>query len=108
VNYGNSLTGPKDGSIAAESKATSPGVAREIELQADRGRSIIRYYYDVDGRRTDRSFVAQLWYGVTSIRREPRSSVVALRASCVADCATTRKLLGEFAASLDASRNPPR
>jgi exosortase A len=103
VSYGNSLIGPDEGSIISSARAASGGVARELIAQAARERSVIRYYYDVDGHRTDRGVVAQLWYGLTSIRREPLSSVIAMRAVCAADCDAARRLLAEFAASTDAS-----
>jgi EpsI family protein len=105
VSYGNALIGPLDGSIVATARAASGGVARELIVQGVNERSVIRYYYDIGGHRTDRGIVAQLWYGLTAIRREPGSSVVALRTVCAADCDVARALLGEFAASVDAHGN---
>jgi hypothetical protein len=72
------------------------------------GQSVIRYYYDIGGFRTDRGLAAQLWYGLTAIRREPGASVVASRAICAADCTAARALLDEFAASADAQRSAPK
>jgi exosortase A len=108
VNYRNAPIGPQDGRIVSESRAATPGIARELEVQGAHDHSIVRYYYDVGGRRTERGIVAQLWYGTASIRRDPLSSVVALRAICATDCDAARASLGEFAASLDAHRKSSR
>jgi len=108
ITYGNSLVGPADGAIVSDVRA-APGVAaRELVVRSREGQSIIRYYYDIGGFRTDRGLAAQLWYGVTAIRREPGASVVASRAICAADCAAARALLDEFSASADAQRSAPK
>jgi exosortase A len=104
VAYGNSLVAPGDEVVLSTARAAG-GTAREVVVQGAHGRSLIRYYYDIGGRRTDRGIVAQLWYGLMAIRREILSSVVATRASCAADCDAARALLGEFAASTDARAN---
>jgi exosortase A len=101
VGYGNSLVGPQD-EIIAESAAAAPAVARELDVQSGGERSVIRFYYDVAGRRLTRGIAAQLWYGLTSVRHERLSSVVAMRTLCTADCESAKALLGEFATSLDA------
>jgi hypothetical protein len=74
-------------------------------VKSARERSVIRYFYEVGGHRSDRGIAAQLWYGLTSIRREPLSSVIAMRALCAADtgCDAARALLTEFAAASDAT-----
>ncbi|MEO8019984.1 MAG: exosortase A [Pseudomonadota bacterium] len=100
VTYGNALIGPGDGSVISESGVAS-GVARELVVQGGQGRSVIHFYYDVDGHRADRGIVAQFWYGLTSLRRQPGSSVVALRTACASDCDAARALLNEFSTSMD-------
>jgi EpsI family protein len=105
VTYGNSLIGPKEGSIVSESPAPS-AIARELVVQGERERSLIRYYYDVGGRRIDRGLIAQLWYGLGAMRRPVVSSVFALRAVCTADCDQARVLIDEFAARTDAVTDP--
>jgi exosortase A len=101
VNYGNSLIGPEDGVIVSSGGAAS-GTAREIIVQTARKRAAIRYYYLVGDHRTARGIVAQLWYGLLSIRHEAVSSMVALRAECAADCDAAGALLAEFDASANA------
>jgi exosortase A len=108
VSYGNAPIGAEDGRIVSESATATPAIERELEVQGADGNAIVRYYFDVGGRRTGHGIVAQLWYGIASLRREPLSSVVALRANCVPDCDTARALLAEMAASLDAQRENPR
>jgi exosortase A len=101
VASGNSLVGPGDEVVLSTARAAG-GAAREVVVRGPQGRSVIRYYYDIGGRRIDRGIVAQLWYGLGAIRREILSSVVAMRADCAADCDAARALLSEFSASADA------
>ena len=96
VSYGNSLIGPADGSIESSSRATSGEVARELVVQSPAGRAVIRYYYLIGGHVTDRGIVAQVWYGLSALRRETAASVFAMRAACLPDCDAARTLLGEF------------
>jgi len=98
VTYGNSLIGPGEGDVVSTTSAPD-GIARDAIVQGPADRSVIRYYYDIGGRRTSRGVVAQLWYGLNALGREIPSSVVALRAVCTGDCEEARALLGEFAAS---------
>ena len=107
VTYGNTLVGPTEGVVVSDDRAVSGGVARELLVRGSEGQSVIRYYYDIGGFRTDRGIAAQLWYGMTAIGHEPGASVVAFRANCAGDCATARAQLGEFAASVDGRRNAP-
>jgi len=99
VAYGNTPVGPDEGSIVSESRAATGPAARELLVQGPKGRSIIRYYYDIGGHRTDRGVFAQLWYGIKTLRGEVVSSVFAVRAVCAADCDDARALLDEFAES---------
>jgi len=101
VAYGNSLIGPKDGSIVSEGPASSTAIARELIVQGTRERFVVRYYYDIGGRHIDRGIVAQLWYGLRAMRGQVVSSVLAFRAVCTADCDQARMLLDEFAATAD-------
>jgi EpsI family protein len=96
VSYGNSLIGPADGSIESSSRATSGEVARELVVQSPAGRAVIHYYYLIGGHVTDRGIVAQVWYGLSALRRETAASVFAMRAACLPDCDAARTLLGEF------------
>jgi EpsI family protein len=102
VNYANAIIGPQDGEIVSSASAPSGGVARELIIQGPHQRSLIRYFYDIGGFRTERGIVAQLRYGVKAMWREPVSSVVALRAVCASDCDAARAVLDGFAASVDA------
>lgn len=104
VAYGNGLVGPGDGDVVQESRAASAELARELFVRSPDGRSVIRYYYDIGGHRTDRGIYAQLWYGVKSIRGQVRSSVIALRAQCVPDCGKAQELLNDFSESIDARK----
>jgi len=96
VSYGNSLLGQADGSIESSSRATSGQAARELVVQNPAGRAVIRYYYLIGGHVTDRGIVAQVWYGLSALRRETTASVFAMRAACLPDCDAARTLLGEF------------
>lgn len=64
---------------------------------AEGGRALIWWVYQVDGRPFTRPLAAQLWYGVTALGASPVSSVVALRTPCVGDCERARKSLERFA-----------
>jgi len=105
VAYGNVLIGPGEGSVVSDSRAVAGRAARELFVQSPAGRSVIRYYYDIGGHRTDRAVFAQLWYGVSSIRGKIVSSVFALRTECAANCDEARLLLNEFDESVG-ERNP--
>ena len=100
VAYGNGLIGPGEGSVVSDTRAVTGRAARELFVRGPAGRSVIRYYYDIGGHRTDRAVFAQLWYGLKSIRGEVVSSVFALRTECAANCDEARALLSEFDQSL--------
>jgi exosortase A len=106
VGYGNSLTGSDEGTVVSYTRVRVPGPANEMIVEADQERSVIRYYYRIGERRTDRGIVAQLWYGLSAINTGTASSVIALRTACRPDCDAARALLSEFAASADWSGPP--
>ena len=89
VAYGNSLLGPDDGRIVGSARG-------ELLVEDSRGVSVIRYRYRVGDRATNRGVVAQVWYALEAWRAPAVSSVLALRAACVPDCAAARSLLNEF------------
>jgi EpsI family protein len=95
VAYGNSLVGEGEGVIVSSS-AVSGGGAREIVVDHGDRRSLIRFFYLVGQRRTERGVLAQVWYGLSTLRGGAASSVVALRTPCVPDCDAGRALLDQF------------
>ncbi len=105
IAYGNSLVGIDEGEVVSSARATAGGPASELMVQGRNGRSVIRYYYDIGGWRTNRGIEAQLRYGISSLLRQPVSAVVALRAVCASDCESERVELAEFAKSTEAPGN---
>jgi exosortase A len=96
IAYGNSLIGSNEGPVVSNTRADSGEPAQEIVFEHGNQRSLIRYYYRVGDRRTARGVVAQLWYGFRAMTGATTSQVVAMRAPCVPDCNSARKLLNEF------------
>jgi len=95
VAYGNSPVGANQGAIVASSRDAAARV-REVIVDNGEQRALIRYYYRVGDRRTERGIVAQLWYGLSTLRGAAASSVVAMRAPCTPDCDAARALIAEF------------
>ena len=95
VAYGNSLVGEGEGAIVATNVAPN-GDARELIVENGDQRELIRYYYQVGQRRTQRNVQAQVWYGLAALRGGAASSVIALRTPCVPDCDAARALLDQF------------
>jgi exosortase A len=54
----------------------------ELTVTHKMNRSLIWYFYEVGDFRTDRSVLAQVYYGVATIFGTPESRIVALRADC--------------------------
>lgn len=101
IAYGNSFFSPKEGVMVSESRAASGAGAREIVVQDAHGRSVIRYHYDIGGRRIERGVFAQLWYGLRAMRGPVVSSAFAVRTACSSDCDQARALLDDFVATTD-------
>jgi EpsI family protein len=100
LGYGNTLLGSESRSV--------PRAERIVEVPTGAWREIL--VIDPDGRRAliwsryrigDRIFVharlAQLWYGVAGLAFRPVSSLMALRAFCVPDCAVAHERLSAAA-----------
>lgn len=96
VAYGNSLVGEGAGTLVSSRAVPSDASARELVVERDRRRALIRYHYRVGDRRTARGIEAQLWYGISAMGGATASSVVAMRAPCVPDCDSARIRLDEF------------
>jgi EpsI family protein len=98
VGYSNSITGAGEVSVEAESNIAPQG-RPAVELlvrEPDGERYLLWYFYRVGTLQTANSVAAQVWYGVKSLAGAPQSRVVALRASCAADCEAARTALGSF------------
>ena len=97
VSYGNEIVTREDGRIVSDVRV--PGTGRELVVARDGARSLVRYVFDIGGRRTDRELAAQLLYGIAAIRGATPSSIIALRTACAGeDCSDARRRLDEFAA----------
>lgn len=98
VGYGNSLVGERGLQEEGESIVTTPRGPMIETIVADRSgrRSIIWSSYTVGGRTFVEPLRSQLWYGITSLGRQPVASLSAARAICVPDCDGAREKLGRF------------
>jgi hypothetical protein len=104
VGYGNSFFDPKEGAVVSEGASATVAGGPEIVVQSAHDRSVVRYHYEIGGRRIDRGPLAQLWYGLRALRGPVVSSVFAARAVCTADCDQARTLLDGFAATADSRK----
>jgi exosortase A len=96
IAYGNSLIGANEGAVVSSASAHTDAPAHEIVVENVDQRALIRYYYLVGNRRTERGIVAQLWYGWSALSGASNSSVVAMRTPCVPDCDSARARLNDF------------
>lgn len=101
VQYGNTLLAPGPWhrawpQVTRPLGSSQPELASFEAQSANGARWLLAYLYDVGGWRTNRDALAQLAYGVRSIRRPAPSAIVALAVRCHPDCGAARALASAF------------
>ncbi|MGD9597461.1 MAG: exosortase [Steroidobacteraceae bacterium] len=101
VQYGNTLLAPGTWHrawpyVTQTLPSRGPALATFEAQSADGARWLLAYLYDVGGWHTNNPALAQLAYGLRSIRRPAPSGVVALAVRCRDDCAAARARAGAF------------
>jgi len=83
--------------VSSAAREVEGRAINEVQLggKADVDR-IVWFGYFVGARGMRRGVEAQLAYGVATLAAAPASSVYAISADCVPDCASARRLLGDF------------
>jgi hypothetical protein len=83
--------------VSGTARAAAGRVINEVQLGGEAGADrLVWFGYFVGARGMRRGIEAQLAYGVATLAAAPASSVYAISADCVPDCASARRLLGEF------------
>lgn len=100
VQYANTLLAPGNWKrawphVTHALAAQPPLVAFEARAE-DRRLWLLAYVYAVDGRLTSAAALAQVYYGLHSLRDPAQSGIVALAVRCDADCSGARELAGAF------------
>jgi EpsI family protein len=100
IQYANTLLAP--GAWHRAWPHTTRTLAAQPPLAAFEARGedgsvwLLAYVYDVGGRRTPASALAQFYYGLQSLRHPAPSGVVALAVRCGADCGAAQALARTF------------
>ena len=98
IGMGNSVLG--HGGLKSESErivVVDGDRYREIvAIGPQAERSLIVWSYDIAGRQFVHALPAQLWYGVRSLVRPARASLLALRIQCRTSCDAARAALERF------------
>jgi exosortase len=100
VGSSSSLLGPQLRWRGEQRRVTPAGIFAETEAaDAQQGRSLIWWRYQIGERTFIRGLPCQLWYGLSAILSKPPSALIALRADCRGDCAQARSQLNELLAT---------
>lgn len=100
IQYSNTLLSPgswrQAWPHATRTLGGRPPLAAFEARDGDGSRWLLAYVFDIGGRHTTTSSLAQLYYGLQSLRDPAPSGVVALAVRCDADCSAARALAGAF------------
>ena len=100
VGSSSSLLGPQLRWRGEQLRVTSAGTFAETEAaDTEDKHSLVWWRYQVAGRTFTRGLPCQLWYGLSATLSRPPSSLIALRAACLGDCAAARRQLNELVAT---------
>ncbi len=98
VNESNSLLG-SGGLTAADAGLVSWDGRQFRELMvkdAAGARSVIWWFYDIEGRTFVVPILSQLWYGVSALTSPAYSALFAFKAACMPTCDTGRETISQF------------
>lgn len=100
IQYSNTLLAPgiwrREWPQTTRMLATQPPLAAFEARGEDGSLWLLAYVYDVGGRHTTASALAQIYYGLQSLREPAPSGVVALAVRCDADCSAAQALVAIF------------
>lgn len=100
IQYSNTLLAPgtwrQAWPYSTRTLAAKPPLAAFEARAQDGSLWLLAYVFDIGGRRTTTDSLAQLYYGLQSLRNPAPSGVVALAVRCGADCSDAQALAGTF------------
>jgi EpsI family protein len=97
IGFSTSPYAPQAEVVSATSREAAGRAINEVQLGNEAGSDrLVWYAYVVGDRELRRGAAAQLSYAVGTLHGAPASSVYAISASCVPDCASARELLTDF------------
>lgn len=102
TGYRNSVAG--SGAVSVVSSGVvgrMQHAVNELVLEVRGERSVLWYFYAVDGRRTEHGALAQLLYGAYSLAHAPSSRLIAGRTPCADTCDAARQTLHAFFNALE-------
>ena len=97
VYYANHIAQPGDWRVEATRQATGSEPARDTVLVDRAGdRRLVRWWYDVGGRRSASDVTAKLHQVLARLAGRPEAALIAFSAACAGDCDAATTTLDEF------------
>lgn len=106
VGYGNSLFDGLDANIETSAKVETPrGTIRVLFMvDAEGGKSLFTYYYEIGAQRVASGLPAQLRYAFASLSGPVSSRVIAAHMPCVPDCEAASASVQRLFDAIDSAR----